>query len=61
MISVVMCPACGWLQVTSALKTFNCRRCNKSKSLRRVKIIRVARDAAEARAIIIALRPKLRY
>jgi len=30
----VMCPKCGWIQVTSAEKNLKCRRCNKISTFR---------------------------
>ncbi len=56
MISIVQCPKCGWLQVSQALKTFKCRRCNSSASLRKVKIVRVVNDLLTAQLIIKQLR-----
>ncbi len=56
MISIVQCPKCGWLQVSQALKTFKCRRCNTNASLSKVKVIRVVNNLSTAQLIIKQLR-----
>ncbi|MBD3312066.1 hypothetical protein GF352_01265 [archaeon] len=59
MISVVQCPKCGWLQATKAVRQFKCRRCNHSRGMRRVKVIKVVKNPQVARLLIGELRKKL--
>ena len=56
MIKVVQCPKCGWIQLSTADKGFKCRKCNATRMLRKVKIIKVVNDHYIARKLVIALR-----
>ena len=55
-IKIVQCPKCGWIQTSIANKSFKCRKCNASRELRRVKIIKIVNDPLIARKLIEKLR-----
>lgn len=56
MYRVIKCPNCKYLQLSSALKTFKCVRCQKSKDISKVKIYFESRTPQEATQVLQKLK-----
>ncbi|MCA9459743.1 MAG: hypothetical protein KC550_04310, partial [Nanoarchaeota archaeon] len=56
MYRVIKCPNCKYLQLSSALKTFKCVKCQKSKDVNRVKVYFESRTPQEAVQVLQELK-----
>ena len=57
---VVMCPVCGAIQSSQAMKVFKCKLCDYARQIHKVRILYASNDPNEVRVVCAKLKERER-